>query len=188
MLQRAQSPETSPISVGSPTAQAPAPVSTPEDESNGLSVFLWVIVGLFGFFWVIKKLGHAGQQRAAESEGRANANRQPLNQPSPRATANTFSQTKSLQRVARSGPAIPTTWIPPGQATIVNGVKLPGGMLYVGSTLMASDGSGEAAQIDPSLPVDSRAADPQERLFGYWPRYDAVSATAREPATPTSRT
>jgi uncharacterized protein len=48
LLQRAQSPEPSPMSVGSPTAQTPAPVSTPEDDSNGLSVFLWFVVGLFG--------------------------------------------------------------------------------------------------------------------------------------------
>ncbi len=179
LLERVRSSEASIKSISPPTAQTPAPVSTLNKESNGLPVFLWFIAGLSGFFWVVKKLGHAGRRPAAVSEARGNANRVPLNEPPPRGAAKTFLHTKSLQSVARSGPAIPTTWTPPGQATLVNGVKLPGGMLYVGSSLTASDGSIEAAQIDPGLPVDSRAADPQERLFGYWPRYDAISATAR---------
>ena len=70
-------------------------------------------------------------------------------------------------------------WISAGQTTLVKALSIPGGMLYVGSTLTAPDGSIEPAQIDPTLEVDSQAADPQERLFGYWPRYDDISPTAR---------
>jgi len=62
-------------------------------------------------------------------------------------------------------------WMVPAN-TLVKALSIPGGMLYVGSTLTAPDGSIEPAQIDPTLEVDSQAADPQERLFGYWPRYD----------------
>jgi uncharacterized tellurite resistance protein B-like protein len=74
---------------------------------------------------------------------------------------------------------MPTVWIPPGQPVVVAGVTIPGGMLYVGSTLMAPDGDVEPAQIDPTLSVDRQPADPAERLFDYWARYAAISPTAR---------
>jgi len=61
----------------------------------------------------------------------------------------------------------------------VHGLTIPGGMVYVGSTLTAPDGSVESAQIDPTLEVDLQQADPQERLFGYWPRYHEIPPKAR---------
>lgn len=91
------------------------------------------------------------------------------------------SRLRSNESVApvSTGKKIPTVWISPGQSVVVGGVTIPGGMLYVGCTLMAPDGDVEPAQIDPMLAVDSQPADPAERLFGYWPRYAAISPTAR---------
>ncbi|MEA3198169.1 MAG: hypothetical protein QOF32_2221, partial [Gammaproteobacteria bacterium] len=74
---------------------------------------------------------------------------------------------------------MPTVWIPPGQSVVVAGVTIPGGMLYVGSTLMAPDGDVEPAQIDPALSVDPLSANPAERLFGHWARYAVISPRAR---------
>jgi uncharacterized tellurite resistance protein B-like protein len=79
----------------------------------------------------------------------------------------------------RSGKLMQTVWVEPGQSVSVLGVELPGGMLYVGSTLTSWDGNSEPAQIDPSLRVDTQAASPAERLFGHWPRYGDISVTAR---------
>jgi uncharacterized tellurite resistance protein B-like protein len=74
---------------------------------------------------------------------------------------------------------VPTMWIAPGQQVVVHGSALAGGMLYVGSTLMAPDGSAEPAQIDPALDVDPAPASPHERPCGSRPRYHELSATAR---------
>jgi uncharacterized tellurite resistance protein B-like protein len=70
-------------------------------------------------------------------------------------------------------------WIAPGKTVVVHGSALAGGMLYVGSTLMALDGSLEPAQIDPALDVDPAAASPDVRSFGCSPRYHEISPTAR---------
>jgi len=78
-----------------------------------------------------------------------------------------------------AGKALPTVWIRPGQSAMVQGLPLGGGMFYVGSTLTASDGGIEPAQIDPALEVDPQQVDPAERLFGYWPRYADISPAAR---------
>ena len=80
----------------------------------------------------------------------------------------------------RAARGIPTNWVSPGQSISVAGFTLPGGMLYVGSTLFCSDGTSEPAQIDPQLPVDTQPVNPEERLFGYWPRYDEISKSARK--------
>jgi len=74
---------------------------------------------------------------------------------------------------------VPTMWIAPGQPVVVHGSALAGGMLYVGSTLMAPDGSAEPAQIDPALGVDPAPASPHARPCGSRPRYHELSATAR---------
>ena len=78
-----------------------------------------------------------------------------------------------------AGEELPTVWVRPGQSVTVQGLCLSGGMLYVGNTLMASDGGIEPAQIDPTLEVEQQPVDPSERLFGYWARYDSISPPAR---------
>lgn len=72
------------------------------------------------------------------------------------------------------------SWIPPGVTVDVDGLLLPGGMLYVGRNLRALNGSGaEPALIDPRLRVDQRRADWDGTSVGYWPSYDTISAGAR---------
>lgn len=170
----ATKPVSAPVSVPAPTAA---------DDSTGFAGLLWVIGGLFFLVWVIKQLCGAGRQQTAAI--RAAAESGPVTVGRARADSGisvSVSGVGSAKRPLppkRSGQAVPTVWISAGQTTTVKALSIPGGMLYVGSTLKAPDGSVEPAQIDPTLEVDVQAADPCERLFGYWPRYDEISPTAR---------
>jgi uncharacterized protein/uncharacterized tellurite resistance protein B-like protein len=172
-----------------PTVPVSAPVSVPAapaaDNSSGFSGFLWLIGGLFFLAWVIRQRGAAGRRQVATARAVTTAKTGQVTARQARTDSGitvTVSRQGSTERPAptkRSGQGVRTVWISAGQATVVKALTIPGGMLYVGSTLTALDGSIEPAQIDPTLEVDSQAADPQERLFGYWPRYDDISSTAR---------
>lgn len=189
-----------PIAVQSPPAKSVAIAVPPADDSMGISTFALTIVGLCGFFLIAKKVREGNRRIAAAKLGalaaksKPDVSRQPELILTRKATSSPFrrevdikpsevqvSRVRSDESVApaRSGRQIPTVWIAPGQPVVVSGVNIPGGMLYVGSTLMAPDGEVEPAQIDPALSVDPQPADPAARLFGYWPRYAAISPTAR---------
>lgn len=70
-------------------------------------------------------------------------------------------------------------WVPPGEAVSVAGLKLPGGMLYVGARLTAANSSGsEPSLISGLLPV-AATGDFRERHTNYWPSYSDISPQAR---------
>jgi uncharacterized protein/uncharacterized tellurite resistance protein B-like protein len=169
-----------------PAVTVPVPPAPTEDDSMGFSGYLWMIGGLFVLVWVIKQRSATGRRSVAAAAAAA-ASKSVANPHGPARGAGSGIQlrvmragpTKKLPPAKRSIEKSPTVWIPPGHTTVVKGLSIPGGMLYVGSTLTAPDGSIEPAQIDPTLEVDSAEADPQERMFGYWPRYDEISASAR---------
>lgn len=70
------------------------------------------------------------------------------------------------------------TWVPAGQSVNVGGLTLPGGMLYVGTSLPTPLGANDPCLIDPSKSV-ARQGDYTERQMGYWPSYSEISAGAR---------
>lgn len=70
------------------------------------------------------------------------------------------------------------TWIPPGQSVKVGDVTIPGGMVYVGTSLPTPDGHNDPCLIDPTKPV-AKVADFTERDMGYWPSYDNIQTSAR---------
>jgi uncharacterized protein/uncharacterized tellurite resistance protein B-like protein len=170
-----------------PIVNLPVRAAPPENSSTGMSGFVWVIAGLFFFVWIIKRLGAAGRQQTAAAAARAATASKGVsstNRPAKRTAdfeikAKWQAPERNSSPAKRSGQGVPTVWVGPGQTTVLKGLSIPGGMLYVGSTLTAPDGSIEPAQVDPTLEVDSQPADPLERLFGYWPRYDDISAIAR---------
>jgi uncharacterized tellurite resistance protein B-like protein len=167
------------LAVSAPPSAAPT-----EEDSPGSYGYLWVIGALF-LLWVIKELAAAGRRKAAvaraaaASKSSTELDGREEGPPGIRLKVMLDGPTTTPSPARRSIRALPTVWVPPGQTTVVKSLSIPGGMLYVGSTLTAPDGSIEPAQIDPILEVDSNAADPQERLFGYWPSYNDISATAR---------
>lgn len=70
-------------------------------------------------------------------------------------------------------------WIPHGQTVTVQGMTIPGGLLYVGPKLKAANGSIEPALINPQLSIAKNVVDETERLMDYWPCYSQVSPKAR---------
>ena len=70
------------------------------------------------------------------------------------------------------------SWIPAGQSVNVSGVTIPGGMVYVGTSLSTPQGGNDPCLIDPSKSV-ARQGDYTEREMGYWPSYSEISSTAR---------
>ena len=164
------------------SAPVPVPAPTAVDDS-GFAGLLWVIGGLFFLVWVIKQLGGAGRRQTAATRAVAEngpvAARHARTDSGITVSVSSGGSAKSPSPPKRSGQAVPTVWISAGQTTTLKALSIPGGMLYVGSTLRAPDGSIEPAQIDPTLEVDIQAADLRERLFGYWPRYNEISPTAR---------
>lgn len=70
-------------------------------------------------------------------------------------------------------------WIPYGQSVTVQGMTLPGGLIYVGPKLKAANGSIEPALINPQLSVTRTAVDESERMMDYWPCYSQIGPEAR---------
>lgn len=80
-------------------------------------------------------------------------------------------------------PAAPKTfgnarWIPPGESVQVAGVTIPGGMVYVGTTLQTPIGENDPCLINPAKSV-SAVGDYTVRQFGYWPSYSEIPPSAR---------
>lgn len=72
----------------------------------------------------------------------------------------------------------PGTWIAPGNSCVVGSLAIPGGMVYVGTSLRATSGAVDPCLIDPSLSIAKRG-DFTARDMGYWPSYSEISPTAR---------
>lgn len=69
-------------------------------------------------------------------------------------------------------------WLPPGEAVSIAGLNIPGGMVYVGTSLRTPLGDTDPCLIDPSKSVAARA-EYTERDMGYWPSYSEISPSAR---------
>lgn len=72
----------------------------------------------------------------------------------------------------------PGTWISPGTSCVVGSLVIPGGMVYLGTSLRANSGAVDPCLINPSLSVAKRG-DFTTRDMGYWPSYSEISPTAR---------
>ena len=70
------------------------------------------------------------------------------------------------------------TWVPPGNSVTVSGVIIPGGMVYVGTSLPTPSSSNDPCLIDLSKSV-AKSGDYTERQMGYWPSYSEISTGAR---------
>lgn len=84
-------------------------------------------------------------------------------------------------RAARSRAASARArWIPPGEAVEVQGLVLPGGMLYVGKTLRGQNRDVEPALINPELPLSVKKGD-ESRAFAtnYAPDYHQANRSDR---------
>lgn len=71
-------------------------------------------------------------------------------------------------------------WIPPGETVTVAGITLPGGMIYVGSSLKSGYYDVDPALINPNLKVSTADVDISLALTDYWPSYSSISPDARK--------
>ncbi len=77
-----------------------------------------------------------------------------------------------------SWPSDNATWVPEGHPIAIDGLTIPGGMVYVGTTLNAPNGGIDPALINPSLPI-AKSGDYRVHLAGYWPSYSTATPVAR---------
>jgi hypothetical protein len=160
---------------GVPMGEAPVPQpATPAAPSAEKSDTNWAfyLVGA-AVLWLVFGRKKSGRKSAAPVAKRA------ASLAGNRITSTIQVGAQTSKPEARSGKPMRAVWIVPGKSIDFAGVTLPGGMLYVGSTLSCANGGSEPAQIDPQLPIDSKPVDIAERLFGYWPRYSELSPAAR---------
>lgn len=68
--------------------------------------------------------------------------------------------------------------MPAGQPVEVAGVRIPGGLIYVGTSLLASTGAPDPCLIDPSKSV-AATGDYTLRQLNYWPSYSEIPSAAR---------
>lgn len=69
-------------------------------------------------------------------------------------------------------------WFGPRESTEVSGIRVPGGLLYVGTDLRAPNGDVDPCLIDPSKRVAS-SGDYTSIRMQYWPGYATITAEAR---------
>lgn len=81
----------------------------------------------------------------------------------------------------RSSVSRRSVWVPPGKSVSVQGLELPGGMLYVGEMLPAARtrGTPDPALINPRLPINRLLPDWTGEKMGYWPSYSEIDPTCR---------
>lgn len=69
-------------------------------------------------------------------------------------------------------------WVPFGESVTIKSIAIPGGMIYVGSSLRNDNGLIDPCLIDPTKPI-AQEGDYTERQMGYWPSYSDISSSAR---------
>ncbi len=161
-----------PTTVTVVTAAPITPVAAPDTSSDGSWTFYLIVGGAAWMLWAFKKGRDKSRVDVGKGRADSSSNKQGISLVTEVSAAGSAAK-------RRSGKRFPTVWIPPGQSVSVASLTLPGGMLYVGSSLTAADGGSEPGEIDPQLPVESTSVDLSERLFSYWPRYDSISPQAR---------
>jgi len=72
----------------------------------------------------------------------------------------------------------PGRWIDKDETVDVAGIKIPGGMFYLGTSLPTRPGAVDPCLVDPTKPI-ARQANFTVRETAYWPSYSEVSSVAR---------
>jgi uncharacterized tellurite resistance protein B-like protein len=72
----------------------------------------------------------------------------------------------------------PGIWTSPGQNVVIGDAIIPGGMVYVGTSLPTASGYPDPCLIDPSKQI-ARHGEFRSREMGYWPSFSDISPVAR---------
>ena len=147
----------------------------------------WPLLLLAGVVYVLYKIYSSSSRPPPPApvqmpEERPTYRRQKVsNEPVPEFTVTITTSTGS------NGYAIPPSpvmapkdakWIPRGESINIAGFDIPGGMLYVGTSLPATSGYPDPALIDPRKQV-AKYGEYTERQTNYWPSYSDITPQAR---------
>ncbi len=89
----------------------------------------------------------------------------------PKALASTQKPSVSTRKPAR--------WIEPGTAVEVAGLRIEGGMIYVGEHLPGLYGEADNCLINPNLKIAKSEPDWSGTTMPYWPSYSKITLNAR---------
>lgn len=168
------------ISTGVWIFAALAVVAKVADAPTGV----WILIGILAFaYWLIRS---SQVKKGAESP--QSQRPQPVtSQWQPPSNQASDVIVKAAKESQKSYP-IPTPpkninmasrWLSERESIEVAGMRISGGLVYVGSNLKAASGGIEPALIDPAKPVSRNRGDFTERLTGYWASYGESSPEAR---------
>lgn len=122
---------------------------------------LLIFTGIAGLIWLASRLvrsAHAPPKHPTALREPSAAEPRPMPKPSPE-------------------PLKGSRWIPYGTEIDVQGIRIAGGMLYVGTSLPQIRGGGiEPALIDSRLPIAPHGTGDD---MPYWPSYSTISPAAR---------
>lgn len=92
-----------------------------------------------------------------------------------------FSRDRQAVDAPQRGPTRGTAeWVPAGGSILVDGRRIDGGMVFVGSQAPSVDGRiVEPCLIDPSLKVSWGGPDHAGTTMDYWPSYGSIDPRAR---------
>jgi tellurite resistance protein len=148
-----------------------------------------------GFLWIVglAVIALILVMRQGKAKARTQTAYSPRQEPRRTAAASSSpSNLPPLQRSQHGGPPHPTVsadelrreseaaWRSTGDVVQVQGITIPDGLIYVGSSLRAQDGFGahENCLIDPSLSADGTETNPDQHLT-YWPSYSRLPSSTR---------
>ena len=105
--------------------------------------------------------------------------RSPITSPSIRPKRKSVSTTAPLHETSQPLVSVASTgrWLGLGKEVAVQGFRISGGLMYVGSNLKTALGTTDPCLVDPTLPVAPRSTS--AKLTGYWPSYAALSPQER---------
>ena len=138
----------------------------------------WVLIGILSFiYWIIRGIGI---KRIAKHRTVANKLQRSKSQ-----YLEIIVKTHSERQKSYSIPSppqnihMPGRWLSENESIDIAGMRISGGLLYVGSNLQAASRGIEPALVDPMKPVSRNKGDFTERLTDYWASYSDISPAAR---------
>jgi len=152
---------------------------------------VWIGICVVGAIWLVVRSFKSNKPTISPTPEQGSSSISRVGNSAVTYTAEGYREEDTFARVpansaSSSGFSIPTApaghgvgvWYPSGVAVTVGGTSIPGGMVYVGTSLKTQFHENDPCLIDPSKTIASKG-DYTESQTGYWPSYSQISPTAR---------
>lgn len=159
-------------------------------NSNSLGMGILVVLGLV--FWALSEAYHFVLQNGAAiaafaivagvilliwSIGSRALSSGKAPPPLPAQTAQRSVAAPMSRQAAKRAPA---RWVHPSESVVVQGVKIPGGLFYLGDFVQLDGGrSTDQYAINPRLSANAARPDIEGSSMPYWPSYAGITPAAR---------